>query len=278
MSEFERITRDRSCAAEAEFIGGYLWFRGFRVIESSVHQPRYKRVGEHGRWKHTILDEQEWLARPDLWGIELYPQPIRTRKANLARFYSVTWYRNRFLKCTTCDRLCELLITESGFAPELLVANPEVTNSPCDCGAAGIRGQCAHFIRSITTGTELLNRVLDELYCLKDLALLDMHRSVGEDTLQTFRREAADYGAWLSLELIGLNPFCPVAFDPQWRTSTVVSLATQMYESRDFSIMPILADALQDAGCEHDDILTHCRGNGLHVRGCWVVDRVLGKE
>ena len=50
-----------------------------------------------------------------------------------------------------------------------------------------------------------------------------------------------------------------------------------MYESRDFSILPILADALQDAGCEHADILDHCRGPGPHVHGCWVVDLLLGK-
>jgi hypothetical protein len=74
------------------------------------------------------------------------------------------------------------------------------------------------------------------------------------------------------------NPFLPVAFDPSWRTSTVVALAQQMYDSRDFSPMPVLADALQDAGCEHEAILAHCRGDGPHVRGCWVVDLVLGKE
>ncbi|MBA4191676.1 MAG: hypothetical protein C0467_27160 [Planctomycetaceae bacterium] len=75
------------------------------------------------------------------------------------------------------------------------------------------------------------------------------------------------------------NPFRPVSFDPCWRTSTAVSLAQGMYDSRDFSAMPILADALQDAGCEHADILTHCRDEKqVHVRGCWVVDLVLGKE
>ncbi len=73
------------------------------------------------------------------------------------------------------------------------------------------------------------------------------------------------------------NPFRPVAFDAAWRTSTAVALAQGMYESRDFGAMPILADALQDAGCDSDDILTHCRGDGPHVRGCWVVDLVLGK-
>jgi hypothetical protein len=74
------------------------------------------------------------------------------------------------------------------------------------------------------------------------------------------------------------NPFRPVTFSSEWKTDTALSLARQMYESRDFSAMPILADALQDAGCENADILNHCRGAGPHVRGCWVVDLVLGKE
>ncbi|VTR93152.1 Uncharacterized protein OS=Sorangium cellulosum (strain So ce56) GN=sce5710 PE=4 SV=1 [Gemmata massiliana] len=74
------------------------------------------------------------------------------------------------------------------------------------------------------------------------------------------------------------NPFRPVTFLPEWRTSTVVALVGQMYESRDFGAMPILGDALQDAGCDSTDVLEHCRGPGPHVRGCWVVDLVLGKE
>jgi hypothetical protein len=78
-------------------------------------------------------------------------------------------------------------------------------------------------------------------------------------------------------ELFG-NPFRPATFSPSWRTDTSIALARQMYESRDFSAMPILADALQDAGCDNDDILNHCRGGGPHVRGCWVVDLVLGNE
>jgi hypothetical protein len=74
------------------------------------------------------------------------------------------------------------------------------------------------------------------------------------------------------------NPFRPVAFDPAWRTPTVTALAQTMYESRDFAAMPILADALQDADCDSDDILDHCRDpKQVHVRGCWVVDLVLGK-
>jgi len=75
------------------------------------------------------------------------------------------------------------------------------------------------------------------------------------------------------------NPFRPVTFQAAWRTSTAIALASQMYESREFGAMPILADALQDAGCDNDDILNHCRdAKQVHVRGCWVVDLVLGKE
>ena len=74
------------------------------------------------------------------------------------------------------------------------------------------------------------------------------------------------------------NPFRPVAFAPQWHTDTAVALAREMYDSRDFSLMPILADALQDASCEDEAVLSHCRGEGPHVRGCWVVDLVLGRQ
>jgi hypothetical protein len=72
------------------------------------------------------------------------------------------------------------------------------------------------------------------------------------------------------------NPFRPVAFSPSWRTDTAVALARQMYGSRNFGAMPILADALQDAGCDNEDVLHHCRETtAAHVRGCWVVDGVL---
>jgi hypothetical protein len=76
-----------------------------------------------------------------------------------------------------------------------------------------------------------------------------------------------------------------VTLDPAWQTPTVLALATATYENR---IMPaetleparlaILADALEDAGCTNADILDHCRQPGEHVRGCWVLDLLSGKE
>ena len=73
------------------------------------------------------------------------------------------------------------------------------------------------------------------------------------------------------------DPFRPVTFDASWHTSTVVALAEGIYADRAFDQLPILADALEDAGCGHPDVLAHCRGDGPHARGCWVVDLVLGK-
>jgi len=74
------------------------------------------------------------------------------------------------------------------------------------------------------------------------------------------------------------NPFRPVTINPDWRTLTVVSLAQAIYDEHAFDRLPILADALEDAGCDNADILNHCRQPGEHVRGCWAVDLVLGKS
>jgi hypothetical protein len=74
------------------------------------------------------------------------------------------------------------------------------------------------------------------------------------------------------------NPFRPVAVDRAWQTATVVRLAQAIYDERAFARLPILADALDEAGCGDETILSHCRGPGPHVRGCWVVDLLLGKE
>jgi hypothetical protein len=74
------------------------------------------------------------------------------------------------------------------------------------------------------------------------------------------------------------NPFRPVAVDPSWLTETVVALAEGIYQERAFDRMPILADALEDAGCDDADVLNHCRQPGEHVRGCWVVDLLTGRK
>jgi hypothetical protein len=76
-----------------------------------------------------------------------------------------------------------------------------------------------------------------------------------------------------------------ITLDPLWLTPTVTNLAEGVYEERhlptgelDLTRLAVLADALEDAGCDNAEVLSHCRGFGPHVRGCWVVDLLLGKE
>lgn len=73
------------------------------------------------------------------------------------------------------------------------------------------------------------------------------------------------------------NPFRPVVAEPTRLPPKVVALAQAIYDERAFDRLPVLADGLEEAGCTDADILAHCRGPGPHVRGCWVVDLLLGK-
>ena len=77
------------------------------------------------------------------------------------------------------------------------------------------------------------------------------------------------------------NPYRPSPPLPHsvlaWNDATVRRIAEGIYEDRAFARLPILADALLDAGCDDEDLLAHCRSAGPHVRGCWAVDLILGK-
>jgi hypothetical protein len=101
-------------------------------------------------------------------------------------------------------------------------------------------------------------------------------------------RLTGPYQPSLLRDICGSLPFRPVSLNPSWLTwkdGTIPKLAQTIYEDRelptghlDLDRLAILSDALEDAGCNNPDILGHCRGPGPHVRGCWVVDLILGKE
>jgi hypothetical protein len=73
------------------------------------------------------------------------------------------------------------------------------------------------------------------------------------------------------LRCVAGNPFRTVAFDPNWRTETVTNLACGIVADRAFDRLPILADALEEAGCDDIDVLSHCRTPGPHTAACWVL-------
>jgi len=91
------------------------------------------------------------------------------------------------------------------------------------------------------------------------------------------RREIFDVTARLQ-DIFGPLPFRDVSMDRtvlEWNDRTVHKIAQTIYDERDFNHLPILADALEDAGCDNEEILSHCRRPGSHSRGCWCVDLIL---
>src|ERR1700677_1468227 len=74
------------------------------------------------------------------------------------------------------------------------------------------------------------------------------------------------------------NPYRPITLDPTWLSHKVVSLAQGIYDDRAFDRLRLVAEALEETGCDSPAVVAHCRETGPHVRGCWVVDLLLGKS
>jgi hypothetical protein len=118
-----------------------------------------------------------------------------------------------------------------------------------------------------------------------DAAILAAHNAVNAAWGSSLHRRAASLAEQSSqaqfLRCIIGNPFRPVSIRAgllAWNDGTVRRIAQSIYEERAFDRMPVLADALEDAGCTNRAILDHCRQPGQHVRGCWILDLILGKE
>jgi hypothetical protein len=105
----------------------------------------------------------------------------------------------------------------------------------------------------------------------------------GAKELAAAKARAAEFAAQAELMrcISGPLPFRSVTIQAgwlRWNAGIAPAIARRIYAERTFEDLPILADALEDAGCDQPDILSHCRSNGLHARGCWVVDLLLGKS
>jgi hypothetical protein len=233
-----------------------------------VPPPRYEQVGN---WKQLICDEQEWLARPAPWGISKLPDGISGRKQNLFNAHYYSWLAD-FVECAECGPQVRRLVSdETMMIDDNVLAEWKPAAHPRTCDATPFHQCVRNYHRGVLTYVEVFNRTVDQLYEIMD-RLDRKDRAPHRQQLRAVKERM------LALELVGPNPFRPIPFSPSWRTDTAVSLAHTIYDTREFSAMPILADALQDAGCDSDDILDHCRdANATHVRGCWVVDLVLEK-
>jgi hypothetical protein len=235
------------------------------------------------------MNESEWLTGAD-------PAPMLKSAQSANRRRTV-----RLFSCACCRRLWSLLPEESrasvvvaeryagglaspgelecarARADAVVVALPTVwtyeeqrirdaTGAAATCctplgettkGAIGLAASAAHALAknaALGVAESDFSRTRDDAYAAELAAQADLVR-----------------------ELFG-NPFRPLEFSSQWRTDTAVALARAMSDAREFSAMPILADALQDAGCNSAELLDHCRGDQPHTLGCWAVDLVLRRQ
>jgi hypothetical protein len=95
--------------------------------------------------------------------------------------------------------------------------------------------------------------------------------------IRAVRQDEESAQTSLLRDILG-NPFRLQTVYPYWLSHAVIALAQTIHDEPAFNRLPILADALEEAGCTDAEILAHCRGPGPHVRGCWVVDLILGKS
>jgi hypothetical protein len=200
--------------------------------------------------------------------------------------------KRRLFACGCCRRAWHLLVdprirTAVEIAERYAdkAANEAELENANDCAEVVFRSRnltpgayaAAHAVVSTTAGR------LDPL----QTALLAAQAIVNpRNTAEPTKAERASFEAERAAQscvlrdIVG-NPFHPVAVEDswlRWHNGTVPKLAQAMYERRVFDRVPTLADALEKAGCAQSDILEHCRSRSEHMRGCWVVDLVLGRD
>ncbi|QEL14273.1 hypothetical protein [Limnoglobus roseus] len=244
------------------------------------------------------MTEAEWRGAKDLgdWGALLTflgPAPRRKRRlfavACCRRVWNLIADRGSRAAVEAAERFadgeCDADELSARAAEAYAVADGltevarGVDGSECEnpaMAAAVAAAESARGESSVTPQTVFDDAVWSVTWHARDaLGSAEYQRTADDASAEAVvRREGA---AQIELFCCVFNPFAP-AFDPSWVSDTARSLAEAAYENRSFDRLPILADALEDAGCEEGELLGHLRGGGLHARGCWVVDLMLGRK
>lgn len=238
--------------------------------------PRYEIVDGESR---LITDEAEWLARPAAWGIDLLPDEIRGCKSGRYRDEWGSQFFAPLLRRQTggvCKNLLVRLLAPDrdpfhdmqvpGELARYRTLHPRLAPDE-ECDSKPIFRSVMHHARDIICHAEALHAIADFAH--------SSQRMLPPGEQKALRQAREIWERWLALELVGPNPFRPIAFELRWRTETVLAFAKFADESADFGNLLILADALEESGCEVPEILDHLRGTSPHIRGCWVIDGLL---
>ena len=232
------------------------------------------------------MTEAEWLVSPD---------PLRLMNHLWrGRPYPVTTRKTRLLVCASLRRIWHLLSEKGRRILEVVERHADRLVPYAELQAANYRyAEChsredyaVYYGASSSAGLRTLLRTILS-YAAESVEEASGGESGLQDRIETTSCPESVAQSRLVREIFR-NPFRPVALDSAWLTwqdGIVPRLAQAAYEHRtlpagtlDNARLAVLADALEEAGCHDQDILGHCRSGGEHVRGCWVVDALLGKE
>jgi hypothetical protein len=181
--------------------------------------------------------------------------------------------KHRLFACACCRRFWHLLNDRGRDLVELaedfadgLLTHEELSNAHRLVRLAGI----------MQGGQESVTSLVAEASGARPWAYSVLHHCVPSP------RRSGPEVTWLAAlirDVFG-NPFRTLRLDPAWLAwegGTVRKLAEGIYQDQAFDRLLVLADALEEAGCADEQVLAHCRGGGPHVRGCWLLDLLLGQ-
>ncbi len=224
--------------------------------------------------------------------------------------------KSRLVTCALCRAHWDLLYHDASKAfVEVVEKHADGEATAPSRGEAEYAAECPTFgydftpstYRGLTDEAPRGVRRLVEMGVLNESALQLVDCPVDETVRERFLA-AANLAWWADRADLGVGPikeslcvlrspaqrvldcvfgplvFCPVTLDRSWLTTTVISLAQAVYDDRNLPSglfdnvrLAVLADALEEAGCDNAEVLSHLRSGGEHVRGCWVIDSILGK-
>jgi hypothetical protein len=198
------------------------------------------------------VTEAEWLACDDLLEMLYFLQYVYRKPCDR---------KLRLFACACCPE----------FSDENARKALEVAERLADGLADGY--DCSAAIRALPIPEDFNTSIPHEA----SLVMSCLDEAIGRGCAQL--RDIADLR--LLRDVFGPLPFRSVVLDATrltWKRGTVPRIADGIYDRKAFDELPLLADALEDAGCTDAELLGHLRGPGPHVSGCWALDLILGKE
>jgi hypothetical protein len=246
------------------------------LVRPWAGRARLKLPCPHTDYWHPFwgepMDESGWLTTRDTAGLERYLRQTDT-PAHLRRLS---------LFACACARRVLHRIVDPEFASacgRLL----EESEALCDRGHSMKDHRLA--FEQARSRFPLPGRLASDDECYAGLAVLKASsgglflQGVRELSLRATRRlKEADAQRDLLRCVFG-NPFRQIILDPTWlawQNGLIPALARHIHDERRIDEMPVLGDALEDAGCDDEVILAHCRDGDAHIRGCWLLDSILG--